>query len=389
MRPELIVAGKEFRDHLTSKRFLVIFAILMLLAVVSMAGGMAEYNKMLDDYKKSAAQNSQQDWFKEQVASLQKQIADSEASGASQEEIDSLKYQLDMMINPPMPSVLYVFTRMNQYLVLIALVLSVAMGFDLITREKEEGSLKSLLSHPVYRDSVINGKLLGSLAVLIVVMCSMFLVTIAIMLFYGAVPVGDDLLRIGTYFVMALIYSGVFFAIATMTSTIAKSSALSILYVLSIVVILVMVTTFSSTIADAIMGPVPEYTYPVDGDVGILKSGNGSIVEPALSPISSSKVIGWNPEIQQYYEKKNQIIEAINTISPLYDFSDRISYAILSKADMRPMPLMAYDMAYSPYRTPTLMDSLASVWTNILAMLIELILPLAVSYVMFMRSDIR
>jgi len=35
------------------------------------------------------------------------------------------------------------------------------------------------------------------------------------------------------------------------------------------------------------------------------------------------------------------------------------------------------------------MDSLASVWTNILAMLIELILPLALSYVMFMRSDIR
>lgn len=384
MRPELIVAGKEFRDHITSKRFLVIFAVLMLVAVISMAGGMSQYNESLDNYKKQTAENAQQEWFKEQVASLQKQIADAGANGLSQEEIASLQYQLDMMINPPMPSVLYVFMSMNQYLVLIGLVLSVALGFDLITREKEEGSLKSLLSHPVYRDSVINGKLLGSLVVLIVVMCSMFLVTIAIMLFFGIVPGGEDLLRIGAYFLMALLYAGVFFAIATMTSTVAKSSALSILYVLGIVVVLFSVTNFSGTIADAIMGPVPEYT-PVPGDdVHILREGDN-----VTKDMISSKVIGWNPEIQQYYEKKNQIVEAINTISPLHDFGDRISYAILYKADMRPMPLMAVDYAYDPYKTPTLMDSLASVWTNILALLIELILPLAVSYVMFMRSDIR
>ncbi len=384
MKPELIVAGKEFRDHITSKRFLVIFAVLMLVAVISMAGGMSQYNESLDNYKKQTAENAQQDWYKEQVASLQKQIADAEAKGLSQEEIASLQYQLDYLINPPMPSVLYVFMNMNQYLVLIGLVLSVALGFDLITREKEEGSLKSLLSHPVYRDSVINGKLLGSLTVLIVVMCSMFLVTIAIMLFFGIVPGGDDLLRIGVYFLTALLYSGVFFAVATMTSTVAKSSALSILYALGIVILLYSVTSFSGNIADIIMGPVPEYTEVPGDDVHILREGDN-----ATKAMVSSKIIGWNPEIQQYYEKKNQIIEAINTISPIHDFSDRIAYAVLYKTDMRPMPLLAADIAYNPYKTPTLMDSLASVWTNILAMLVELILPLAVSYVMFMRSDIR
>jgi len=69
MRPELIVAGKEFRDHITSKRFLVIFAVLMLVAVISMAGGMSQYNESLDNYKKQNAENAQQDWYKEQVAS--------------------------------------------------------------------------------------------------------------------------------------------------------------------------------------------------------------------------------------------------------------------------------------------------------------------------------
>jgi len=259
MRPELIVAGKEFRDHITSKRFLVIFAVLMLVAVISMAGGMSQYNESLDNYKKQNAENAQQDWYKEQVASLQKQIADAEANGLSQEEIASLQHQLDYLINPPMPSVLYVFMNMNQYLVLIGLVLSVALGFDLITREKEEAR-SSRCSPTGLPDSVINGKLLGSLAVLTVVMCSMFLVTIAIMLFFGMVPGGDDLLRIGVYFLMALLYSGVFFAVATMTSTVAKSSALSILYALGIVLLLYSVTSFSGNIADVIMGPVPEYT---------------------------------------------------------------------------------------------------------------------------------
>ena len=68
MRPELIVAGKEFRDHLTSKRFLAIFAILMLVAVIGMATGMDQYNKSLDQYKKSQADMQQQQWFKDEVA---------------------------------------------------------------------------------------------------------------------------------------------------------------------------------------------------------------------------------------------------------------------------------------------------------------------------------
>ncbi len=51
MRPELIVAEKEFRDHLTSKRFIAILAIFMLLAVYAMVSGMNTYNQSLDSYK--------------------------------------------------------------------------------------------------------------------------------------------------------------------------------------------------------------------------------------------------------------------------------------------------------------------------------------------------
>lgn len=343
MRPELIVAGKEFRDHLTSKRFMVIFAILVLLAILSMAGGLSQYNQSLADYRTNAAQNP--------------------LNGKSGAPSDIY-----------MPSVLYVFTSMNQYLVLIAAALSVAMGFDLITKEKEEGSLKSLLSHPVYRDSVINGKLIGALAVLAVVMCSTFLLTIAIMLFYGVVPGFDDLLRIGAYFLMALIYCGIFFAIATMASTIAQTSAMSVLYTMAIVLALFMVTSFSGQIAGAIMGPAPEYVPMPAEDLGVVASGSNNSAA--------------TNDAQNYYELKGQIIEAINMISPAYGFSDKVSNAILYKTGTQ-SATSGSSTAFIGYYAPTLLDSLASVWTYILAMIVELILPLAISYVIFMRMDIR
>lgn len=390
----MIVAGKEFRDHLTSKRFLIIFIILMLLSIISMTGGMDQYNKNLESYKTSTAQNSQQQWYKDEVASLQKQIADAQAKGASAEEIQGLQYQLNQLTNPPMPSVLFVFNELNNYFMLIGGVLAIAMGFDLISREKEDGSLKSLLSHPLYRDSIINGKYLGALAVLLVVMASVFLVTIALMLFYGVVPTGDDLARILAYFLLALLYCGVFFSIAILTSTIAKSSAMSILYVLGIVLVLLMVPQFSYQIANVVMGPPPEQS-PIPVAVQAPGTSNGTAVVNGNDTMPQPNVkmapfIGWNPEIQQYYQKQQMIIDSINTISPLYDFGQQVSMAILSKAGGI-VPLMdARSGVYRPItHDPTLLDSLSSVWTNILALIIELILPLVGSYILFMRMDVR
>ena len=58
MKPIFIVAGEEFKDHITSKRFLAILAIFMLLAVYAMVTGMDGYNKTLDYYKKDASSNN-------------------------------------------------------------------------------------------------------------------------------------------------------------------------------------------------------------------------------------------------------------------------------------------------------------------------------------------
>jgi len=405
LRPELIVAGKEFRDHLTSKRFMVVFGILLLLSLISMVQGMGQYNEMLDNYKQAAAENPQQPWFKEQVASLQKAIADAEARGAPAEEIESLRWQLDKMLNPDMPSMLFIFATFNsKYFVMIGMVLSITIGFDLITRDREEGSLRSLLSHPVYRDSVINGKFIAVVGVLVTAISMVFLLMLAVMLFYGVVPSGDDLARMFAYFLMALLYCGVFFAMAMMASSIAKSSAMSIMIVLGIALALMIIPQSSYDIASFILGPPPEMDWidpvplpmPVESDgkvIGVVAgdADAGGATNASDRPIEPKPVPGWHSEVQEYWERQRLIIDTINMISPINNF-DRVSSAIIYKSGGGVYPLMERSSvsAYMPvYSEPTLIDSLSSVWFYILALIVELIIPLVISYVVFLRADVR
>jgi ABC-2 type transport system permease protein len=424
MRPELIVAGKELRDHVTSRRFLIIFAILLLISVYSIFTGMDQYNKTLESYKDSQQQSQQQDWFKEQVAALQKQIADAQAKGDSQDVIDGLQYQLDSMINPPMPSVMSIFYSLNQYFVWICILLAIALGFDLITREKEEGSLKSLLSHPIYRDSVINGKTLGAISVLTAAMGAAFLVTIAIILFFGVVPSVDELLRVTGYYLLALLICLAFFAVAMAASTLAKNSSMAVLYVLGVVVILAGLTQFSPQIVSFISGPAPDYGGPIVYYSGVGTSGaEGVKADPALvlsnrsSPSSSDGVSpsdstpaptampidmpapvpilpgepGGSDAWQQWQERQQLVQKTLDAVSPITSFQNTIANALINDVtfDVRPMMDFKISSYYYGGRKTTVWDALGSLWMNILVLFAEILAAFGIAYIKFLRTDIR
>jgi ABC-2 type transport system permease protein len=166
MRPILVVAEKEFRDHVMSKRFLVILAILLLIAVFAMALGMDQYNKNLEQYKKdvSTGESRYEDAVRFQQENIDRAIESGTPAAQIEfmkKDLETLKDSMDYFLNPRMPSLLQVFQSYVALLGILGMVLGIAMGFDQITKEKESGSLKSVLSAPVYRDSLINGKALG------------------------------------------------------------------------------------------------------------------------------------------------------------------------------------------------------------------------------------
>ncbi|WP_174591737.1 ABC transporter permease [Methanocella conradii] len=385
MRPELIVAEKEFRDHLASKRFLAIFAILMLLSFYGVYSGMDAYNKKLDQYKNPGLVMDQP-LMKEMAESLQKQIQEAEARGDSPESIQLLKDQLDSLTNPPMPSVLEVFNSMVIFFTFLGMILGVAMGFDQISKERDEGTLKFLVSSPIYRDAIINGKAIGAIATLAVALAAAFLLAIAIVMFRGVVPGLDDMLRIAAFFVAALLYCMVFFAIAMMMSAITKSTSMSVICTVGLVVLLIifsiMALIVSGFIAQAIVGPAPPVDY-------------GSLLNSSTGSANVSYIVS-NSEYMNYTTRlvamEFQISDAITTVSPVNDFGGfmgmgigGIGNAILSKT---PVQSFSLTMATST-RQVSLLDSLASVWVKIFVLIVEMVVAFVVSYVAFMRMDVR
>jgi ABC-2 type transport system permease protein len=399
------VAEKEFKDHITSKRFIAILAIFMLLAVYAMVIGMDGYNKNLDYYKKDASSNNP--YRQETIDSMQKQIQDAEARGASAEEVQGLKDSLEYYTNPPMPSVLQVFSSFMILFSVMGMILSVSMGFDQVSREKEDGSLKTVLSSPMYRDALINGKALGAIATLAVVMAATFLMTLAVMLLYGVVPGVDDLSRVAIFFIAALLYCTVFFGIAMLMSTIAKNSAMAVIYTIGVLFLILIFSVLSSLIGTAVAGYVmgPDPAPPIYPDSYKVYSANSGTIIYANDTTNSSAPMpvpipapGFgNDEYSKFMTKKYQmsaqIADTLNTVSPINDFSGTfgiggggIAGAILSKQK----PYDPYTSYWAPYnKTISVLESLSYVWMKALGLIVEIVLAFGITYVAFMRMDIR
>jgi ABC-2 type transport system permease protein len=356
MRPEFIVAVKEFKDYMTSKRFLILFGVLVLAAIASVITGMADYNQQLSNYN----------------ANLQQ--AASSAYGR---------------LTPEMPSSLIVFNSFSGTFSIIGLLLAISMGFDMITREKESGSLKLLLARPLFRDSVINGKIIGAVAMLTIVFAATFLVTIAILLFGGVVPTGDDFVRMVAFFVASLLYCLAFLAISMALSTVSKSSAMAIMLSIGIFIVsATLIPMFSDTIGDAVMGEAPEMFVPATGNSTGATAFRANVVVFGMNG-SETAPMQMNPEYTAYAEKRSQIVGAINLLSPAEDFNS-ISSVIVGKSSS-PMAGRAVGVYVSKFgeSPPTLMDTLPSTLPNVLALLVMAILGFALSYVKFMRMDVR
>lgn len=137
-------------------------------------------------------------------------------------------------------------------------------------------------------------------------------------------------------------------------------------------VALVILPTFVPKISSAVMGPAP--------------------ATPQVNvPMNTSTWYnGLDPAAQQYYYNQWKLNDALDTISPTYDFSTRITQAPLYKQSGNTSWLTYPSTPMSViYEEPSLLDSLAYVWVNILALVIELAVPVAITYVMFMKMDVR
>lgn len=143
----------------------------------------------------------------------------------------------------------------------VKIVLSLAallFAYDLISGEKEAGTLRLLLSHPCPRSRLILGKAVGRFLLLLMAFSLAFIIGVILL------SVAEDLTytaeqraRILFIFLGSLAYMGVFFAVGLLASCLTHQSIVSLLLSLFMWMLLVFVVPRASFSIASLLHPMP------------------------------------------------------------------------------------------------------------------------------------
>ena len=274
--------------------------------------------------------------------------------------------------------------------VVLGAMLGVALGFNAITKEVEDGTLKSLLSSPVFRDELIVGKMIGATITLAFSLAIIFLIAIGVLLIYRIVPGNEDLIRISLFYIVTLLYCLVFFSIAMTASVFSKSSSMSLLTTISIVVVFSLATIISPLISNVItlvlLGPAPELSYSINPSESSVFEYNGSthLLQSETNFFKLDAI---------YNEKRENIIDAITIFSPIDNYGGNVfignkgiaSY-ILSPVEYK---LHNYVVDILPVGIKvTLPETIHLIWFKVLLLISEISAAFAISYTKFRNIDV-
>ena len=196
LRPGWItIAGKELADHLLSIRLYVLLIVLGIAALIPLY--------FVGEDVRSAA---------------------SSVSGYPAIFLYLLAYAPQGVNFGPLS-----FT-VQAFIAIAAPLLGVAFGFDAVNGERHQGTLPRLLSQPIHRDDVINGKFAGGLlAITIALVVVLAAITGVGMLRLGIAPRGDEIVRLIAWLGLTVLYVGLWLAFGMLLSVVIRRAATSAL----------------------------------------------------------------------------------------------------------------------------------------------------------------
>jgi len=139
--------------------------------------------------------------------------------------------------------------------------MAIGLGFDAINGEYNRRTLSRLLAQPIYRDALLAGKFLAGLATLTISLTCLWLLVLGLaLLFLGVPPGGEEIARSLTFLVVAMIYGGVWLALAMLLSVVFRSPATAALVALGIWLFLTLIwPMLAPAVAGIIAPPDPRY----------------------------------------------------------------------------------------------------------------------------------
>jgi len=309
----LVVARKEFADHLASARFYVLLVLLGLVGVAT--------TYVASDTIRSAAEAAT--------------------------EVQSIFLKPFLIGHEPLPS----FVALVGFIVPV---LGIAFGFDAISGERAEGTLPRLVSQPIYRDDVINGKFAAGLAVigLILVAVTALIAGITIIRL-GIAPTAEDVVRLGVWLLVSVVYVGFWLAFATLCSVAFRRAATALLIAIGLWLVATLFVSLLASLAAGVLSPVGADPTPA----AVIANAQMNDTLSRLAP----------PTL---YSEATQVI---------LDPSARTTSSLLLAAQV--------DRAVGSVLPLT--QSLLLVWVQIVAIVALTVISFAVAYVLFMRQEVR
>jgi len=105
------------------------------------------------------------------------------------------------------------------FLVFFGPLVGITLGFDAVSGEYARGTLSRVLSQPIYRDDLINGKFLAGLTTVAVFWAAILLIVIGFGIsMLGFPPNGEELWRMLIFTVVGILYVGFWLALALLFS---------------------------------------------------------------------------------------------------------------------------------------------------------------------------
>lgn len=227
----------------------------------------------------------------------------------------------------------------------------ITLGFDSISGEYARGTLSRVLSQPIYRDSLINGKFYAGLTTVAVLWGSILLLVIGLgITLLGFPPNTEELWRMLIFTFVGVLYVGFWLALAMLFSLLFQKTVTA---ALASMAVWLFMSLFVSIFSQAIAG----------------------IIVP-------------DPSTPEQLAYQTDIVNIINRISPSTLFSESVS--ILLNPAARVFGLALESQAQGILPTPLALDqSLNLIWPHITTLFGLVAVCFGISYIIFMRAEIR
>ncbi|HWP22990.1 MAG TPA: ABC transporter permease [Candidatus Binatia bacterium] len=243
------------------------------------------------------------------------------------------------------------FFSLANFLGFFGPLVGITLGFDAISGEYARGTLSRVLSQPIYRDDLINGKFLAGLATVAILWFSILLIVTGLgIAMLGFPPNAEEIWRMLIFSLVGIFYLGFWLALAMLFSLLFQKTVTASLASMAVwLFVILFVPLLSQAIAQLIV-PDPS------------------------SPESQARFV--------------TVVNIITRLSPSTLFSQTVN--ILLDPTERMVGLVLQNQPEGLLPSPLgLEQSLNLIWPHITTIFALAAVCFGISYIIFMRAEIR